>query len=73
MKLYATAYSTEVATSATKAGYCEVSCEILRPVGQNLLAACRNYNFPSPRLGKVLLAFTPIARATGYWAKENAD
>ena len=73
MKLPAAAYSAEVATSATKAGSCGVSCEILRS----------RYP-PSPRLWRVLLAFIPAAaysaevatwlrrpEATGYSAKEN--
>ena len=50
MKLPAAAYSAEVATSATKAGSCRVSCEILRS----------RYP-PSPRLRRVLLAFIPVA------------
>jgi hypothetical protein len=62
MKLPAAAYSAEVATSATKAGSCGVSCEILRPVGQSLWAACRSHYPPSPRLRRVLLAFIPAAR-----------
>jgi hypothetical protein len=43
MKLPAAAYSAEVATSATKAGSCGISCEILRPVGQSRWAACRSH------------------------------
>ena len=50
MKLLAAAYSAEVATSATKAESCGVSCEILR-----------NHYPPSPRLQRVLLAFIPVA------------
>jgi hypothetical protein len=61
IKLPAAAYSAEVATSATKAGSCGVSCEILRPVGQSLWAACRSRYPPSPRLRRVLLAFIPAA------------
>ena len=61
MKLLAAAYSAEVATSATKAESCGVSCEILRPVGQSLWAACRSHYPPSPRLQRVLLAFIPVA------------
>ena len=61
MKLPAAADSAEVATSATKAGSCGVSCEILRPVGQSLWAACRSHYPPSPRLRRVLLAFIPAA------------
>ena len=61
MKLLAAAYSAEVATSATKAESCGVSCEILRPVGQSLWAACRSHYPPSPRLQRVLLAFISVA------------
>jgi len=50
MKLPAAGYSAEVATSATKAGSCGVSCEILRS----------RYP-PSPKLRRVLLAFIPVA------------
>ena len=50
MKLPAAAYSAEVATSATKAGSCGVSCEILRS----------RYP-PAPRLRRVLHAFIPVA------------
>ena len=61
MKLPAAAYSAEAAASAAKAGSCGVSCEILRPVGQSLWAACRSRYPPSPRLRRVLLAFIPAA------------
>jgi hypothetical protein len=84
MKLPAAAYSTEVATSATKAGSCGVSCGILRPVGQSLWATCRSHYPPSPRLRRVLPAFIPVATYSaeaadaaakagsyGYSAKEN--
>ena len=50
MKLPAAAYSPEVAASATKAGSCGASCEILRSPYP-----------PSPRLRRVLLAFIPVA------------
>jgi len=43
------------------AASCGVSCEILRPVGQSLWAACRSCYPPSPRLRRVLLAFIPAA------------
>jgi len=43
------------------AACCGVSCEILRPVGQSLWAACRSRYPPSPRLWRVLLAFIPAA------------
>ncbi|MDH5626030.1 MAG: dTDP-4-dehydrorhamnose 3,5-epimerase family protein, partial [Nitrospira sp.] len=42
------------------AARCGVSCEILR-----------SRTPPSPRLRRVLLAFIPVAQATGYSAKEN--
>jgi len=48
------------------AANCGVSCEILRPVGQSLWAACRSRYPPSPRLRRVLLAFIP---ATAYSAE----
>ena len=41
---------------ATKAGSCGASCEILRPVGQSLWAACRSHYPPSPRLRRALPA-----------------
>ena len=50
MKLPVAAYSAEVATSATKAGSCGVSCGILR-----------SHYPPSPRLRRVLSAFIPVA------------
>jgi hypothetical protein len=50
MKLPAAAYSAEIATSASKAGSCGVSGEILR-----------SHYPPSPRLWRVLLAFIPVA------------
>ena len=49
MRLPIAAYSTEVVTSATKAGSCGVSCEILR-----------NHHPPSPRLRMVFPAFIPV-------------
>jgi len=61
MKLPAAAYSAEAVASAAKAGSCGVSCEILRPVGQSLWAACRSHYPPSPRLRRVLPAFIPVA------------
>ena len=70
MKLPAAAYSAEAAASATKAGSCGVSCEILRPVGQSLWAACRSHYPPSPRLRRVLPAFIPVA---AYSAEATAS
>jgi len=57
MKLPAAAYSAEVVTSATKAGSCRVSCEILRS----------RYP-PSPRLRRVLLAFPLVAAYSAFVA-----
>jgi len=54
--LPAAAYSAEVATSATKAERCGVSCEILRSIGQSLWAAWRSRYSSSPKLRRVLLA-----------------
>ena len=63
MKLPAAAYSAEVATSATKAGSCGVSCEILRAYSAEVASATKAGSRypPSPRLWRVLLAFIPVA------------